>query len=70
MFPTLRDLPALSAFCALVALLWFAVFRNDEYRAIVFDIVSHAAFWQIVCAGLVLFLAGAALAFWQSEKDA
>ena len=69
-FPSLRDLPAVIAFYALWAFIFWAVIHNDRYRALLADIVSRTGFWQLICAGLLLFLAGAGIAFWQSEKDA
>ena len=69
-FPSLRDLPALIAFYALVGIAYWLLLDNAHARAVVADIVSRASFWQLICAGLLLFLAGAVIAFWQSEKDA
>ena len=68
-FPPLRDLPAMSACFGLVAFLCWAMTHHERFRAVVLEAVDRAAFWQIVCAGLLMFVAAAGFAFWQSEKE-
>jgi hypothetical protein len=68
-FPPLRDLPYVIAAYALTAFIGWAVLRHEKYRELVLSIVTRASFWQVVCAGLVLFLIAALIEFYRTYKE-
>jgi len=68
-FPPLSELPAMLAAYALLPALGWAILRNDDYRALVFNVVTRAAFWQIVSVGLVVYLIAAVYLFYREWKE-
>ena len=68
-FPPLRELPAMFCAYALLPALAYALFRNDDFRALFFDAMEHALFWKIVCAGILAFLAAIAYLIYRDWKE-
>lgn len=68
-FPSLSELPAMIVAYALLPVTAWAYFRNPDYRAFVFGIVSQPGFWMLICAGLAVFVLATAYLYYREWKE-